>query len=168
MSLAADPDYRNYASFNAFFTRELKAGARPIAGPDEALVSPVDGSISQIGSINQAEIIQAKGRPYGLPGLLAGDEQLAERFRNGSFATLYLSPRDYHRVHMPIDGLLQQMVYVPGRLFSVNPATTRRVPELFARNERVLSIFQTRAGMAAVILVGPFLSAAWKPYGRVR
>ena len=154
MTLASEPDYRAYNSFNDFFTRELKAGSRPVAAGDDQVICPVDGSVSQIGDINHTEILQAKGHVYDLTGLLAGDRELAASFQDGSFATLYLSPRDYHRVHMPLAGRLQQMLYVPGRLFSVNNATTSTVPGLFARNERVISIFQTESGLMAVILVG--------------
>lgn len=154
MTQAREPDYRAYNSFNDFFTRELKPGARPIASGDDQVVCPVDGSVSQIGNINRMEIFQAKGHLFDLASLLAGDRDLASVFQDGSFATLYLSPRDYHRVHMPLTGRLQQMLYVPGRLFSVNQATTGSVPGLFARNERVISIFQTPAGSMAVILVG--------------
>ena len=154
MTAACEPDYRAYNSFNDFFTRELKHGARPLAGADDQVICPVDGSISQIGGINHSEIFQAKGHAYDLASLLAGDAELAAGFQDGAFATLYLSPRDYHRIHMPLTGRLQQMLYVPGRLFSVNNATTSTVPGLFARNERVISIFQTGSGLMAVILVG--------------
>jgi len=154
MSLARVSDYHVYTSFNEFFTRELKAEARPIDGGNDQVICPVDGAVSQIGDIHDTAIIQAKGHNYNLADLVAGDAQLVARFRNGKFATLYLSPRDYHRIHMPIAGQLTRMHYVPGRLFSVNRITTRSVPGLFARNERVISVFQTAAGLLAVIMVG--------------
>ena len=154
MTLAQQPDYRAYASFNDFFTRQLKKDARPVANDGDTVICPVDGAVSQIGNINHGEIFQAKGHHYDLAGLLSGDTQLADRFRDGSYAALYLSPKDYHRVHMPLEGKLLKMLYVPGRLFSVNRATTSSVPRLFARNERVISIFQTHSGLMAVILVG--------------
>jgi len=152
MSEAADPDVASYASFNAFFTRALRAGARPLAGAD--YVCPVDGAISQFGAIEQGQIFQAKGHCYSARALLADDEALAAGFENGQFATLYLSPRDYHRIHMPCAGRLVQMTHVPGDLFSVNPATVGRVPGLFARNERVVCRFDTERGPMAMVLVG--------------
>ena len=154
MSLARVTDYHAYTSFNEFFTRALKPEARPIASGAELVICPIDGAISQIGTINDTAIFQAKGHNYHLADLVAGDEQLTARFRDGKFITLYLSPRDYHRIHMPVAGQLTRMHYVPGRLFSVNRATTRSVPGLFARNERVISVFQTAAGLLAVIMVG--------------
>jgi phosphatidylserine decarboxylase len=141
-----------YASFNAFFTRALREGARPLA--QAPWVCPVDGSISQFGAISQDQIFQAKGHHYTTTALLGGDAALAATFRNGSFATLYLSPKDYHRIHMPCAGRLQQMVYVPGSLFSVNPTTARGVPGLFARNERVVCVFESAHGLFALVLVG--------------
>ena len=152
MDEAADPDIAHYASFNDFFTRALKPGARPIARAD--LVCPVDGAISQFGAIRKDQILQAKGHDYTTSALLAGDTALAAQFQDGFFATLYLSPRDYHRIHMPCDGRLLRMIYVPGALFSVNPATARGVPGLFARNERVVCEFQTRSGPFVLVLVG--------------
>ena len=140
MNEAVEPDLAHYASFNAFFTRALKPGARPIA--NATLVSPVDGSISQFGRIEHDRILQAKGHLYSTTALVGGDRALAERFDDGSFATLYLSPRDYHRIHMPCDGRLVRMIHVPGDLFSVNPTTARGVPGLFARNERVVCVFE--------------------------
>ena len=140
MSEAAEPDVTRYASFNDFFTRSLKPGARPLADAD--LVCPVDGSISQFGKIERDQILQAKGHRYSTTALVGGDAALAKRFHDGSFATLYLSPRDYHRIHMPCDGRLVRMIYVPGDLFSVNPTTARGVPGLFARNERVVCVFE--------------------------
>jgi len=139
MAEAADPDPAAYATFNAFFTRALKPGARPLAVAD--WVCPVDGTVSQFGRIDDGRIFQAKGHHYSAGALLGGDEALAAQFRQGSFATLYLSPRDYHRVHMPAAGRLRRMIHVPGDLFSVNPATARGVPGLFARNERVVCVF---------------------------
>ncbi len=154
MESAAESDYRNYPSFNHFFTRRLKNAARPVASEAGTIASPVDGTISQIGSINDGDIIQAKGRYFNLEELLAGDRAITEPFRNGSFATLYLSPRDYHRIHMPMDGLLTQMIYVPGRLFAVNPPATRCIGGLFSRNERIINLFETEAGSMALINIG--------------
>ena len=147
-----DPDA--FATFNDFFTRALRAGARTIAVGDKVLVSPVDATISQLGRLEDGAILQAKGKHFDVVNLLGGDETRAQPFRDGSFATLYLSPRDYHRIHMPIDGTLREMVYVPGRLFSVSPATTRALPGLFARNERVALLFDTDQGPLALVLVG--------------
>ncbi len=152
MSEAADSNIAHYATFNEFFTRALKPGARPLA--DAGLVCPVDGAISQFGAIAQDQIFQAKGHRYSTRALVGGDAELAARFDNGHFATLYLSPRDYHRIHMPCAGALRQMVYVPGELFSVNPATARGVPGLFARNERVVCVFDGPQGPFVLVLVG--------------
>ena len=152
MADAADPDIRHYASFNEFFTRALRADARPLADAD--LVCPVDGAISQFGAIEHDQIFQAKGHTYSTTALVGGDSALAARFHSGSFATLYLSPRDYHRIHMPCEGRLTRMVYVPGALFSVNPVTARGVPGLFARNERVVCLFETAQGPLVLVLVG--------------
>ncbi len=152
MSEALDSDIASYPSFNAFFTRALKPGARPLAAAD--LVSPVDGAISQYGPIEGDQIFQAKGHRYTTTALVGGDAALAARFQHGSFATLYLSPRDYHRIHMPCDGRLLRMIYVPGDLFSVNPTTARGVPGLFARNERVVCVFETARGPFVLVLVG--------------
>jgi phosphatidylserine decarboxylase len=152
MAQALDPDIRNYATFNDFFTRAFKPGTRPIAPAD--LVCPIDGAISQCGRIDGDHIFQAKGHRYTTTALLGGEGELAARFRDGSFATLYLSPRDYHRIHMPCDGRLLRMIHVPGDLFSVNPATARGVPGLFARNERVVCLFDSPHGVFAVVLVG--------------
>ena len=152
MQEAAEPDPSAYTSFNAFFTRALRPGARPLADSD--LVCPVDGAVSQLGNIDAGRIFQAKGHDYTATALLAGDGKLAEHFVDGQFATIYLSPRDYHRIHMPCAGRLQQMTYVPGALFSVNPATARAVPDLFARNERVVCLFDTARGPLALVLVG--------------
>ena len=152
MQEAANPDPASYASFNEFFSRPLKPGARPLATAD--LVSPVDGAISQLGSIQNDQIFQAKGHQYSTRALVGGDAELAAQFQNGHFATLYLSPKDYHRIHMPCDGRLRRMIYVPGELFSVNPATARGVPGLFARNERVVCVFDTPFGPMVQTLVG--------------
>lgn len=152
MSEAAEPDITRYASFNDFFTRALRAGARPLADAD--YVCPVDGAISQFGAIERDQIFQAKGHHYSTCALLAGDAALAAEFENGQFATIYLSPKDYHRIHMPCAGRLLRMVYVPGDLFSVNPTTVRGVPGLFARNERVVSLFDTARGPFVLVLVG--------------
>ena len=141
MSEAAQPEIGAYASFNDFFTRALRQGARPLADAD--LVCPVDGAISQFGAIEHDQIFQAKGHRYSTAALVGGDTALAAEFENGHFATLYLSPKDYHRIHMPCEGRLRRMIYVPGELFSVNPATARGVPGLFARNERVVCVFDS-------------------------
>lgn len=153
MDEAANPDINSYLSFNEFFTRPLRADARPIAAAD--FVSPVDGAISQFGAIKGDQIFQAKGHEYSTTALVGGDQDLAARFQDGSFATLYLSPKDYHRIHMPCDGRLSRMIYVPGALFSVNPTTARGVPGLFARNERVVCVFESVSyGTFVVVLVG--------------
>ncbi|MBK6357943.1 MAG: phosphatidylserine decarboxylase [Betaproteobacteria bacterium] len=152
MAEAANPDIASYKSFNAFFTRPLKEGARPQAAAD--FISPVDGAISQFGPIERDQIFQAKGHSYSTTALVGGDRKLAEQFENGSFATLYLSPRDYHRIHMPCAGKLTRMIYVPGELFSVNPTTARGVPGLFARNERVVCVFDSEFGPFVLTLVG--------------
>ena len=152
MNEAANPDIASYASFNEFFTRALRTDVRPIA--NVAYVSPVDGCISQFGAIEDDQIFQAKGHHYSTAALVGGDGDLAAKFANGSFATLYLSPRDYHRIHMPCDGKLRRMIYVPGELFSVNPTTARGVPGLFARNERVVCVFESPAGPFVLTLVG--------------
>lgn len=152
MAEAAEPDPAAYKTFNAFFTRALKPGVRPLA--QAPWVCPVDGAISQIGAIEGEQIFQAKGHSYSATALVGGDAQLARQFDNGHFATIYLSPRDYHRIHMPCAGRLRRMVYVPGDLFSVNPATARGVPGLFARNERVVCVFDTEFGPMVLVLVG--------------
>jgi phosphatidylserine decarboxylase len=153
MSEAAVSDVTTYASFNDFFTRALKPGARPIADAD--LICPVDGAVSQFGRIEHDQILQAKGHRYSTTALVGGEATLAERFHDGSFATLYLSPKDYHRIHMPCDGTLTRMLHVPGALFSVNPTTARGVPGLFARNERVVCVFDNeRFGSFVLTLVG--------------
>ena len=152
MAEAANPDIASYATFNDFFTRALKDGARPLAQAD--LICPVDGAISQFGAIEKDQIFQAKGHSYSTTALVGGDTQLATRFDNGHFATLYLSPRDYHRIHMPCAGELTRMIHVPGELFSVNPTTARGVPGLFARNERVVCVFESARGPFVLVLVG--------------
>lgn len=143
-----------YASFNDFFTRELNPGVRPIATASDAIACPADGTVSQSGSIENGRIFQAKGHDYSAVELLGGDIERAKAFENGSFATIYLSPKDYHRLHMPLTGTLREMVHIPGRLFSVNTTTVNAVPNLFARNERVVCIFDTEAGPMALVLVG--------------
>ncbi len=153
LSEAVESDPAAYASFNDFFTRALKPGVRPIAHAD--LVCPVDGTISQFGAIEHDQVLQAKGHRYSTTALVGGDHALAERFHDGSFATLYLSPKDYHRIHMPCDGTLVRMIHVPGALFSVNPLTARGVPRLFARNERVVCVFESSVfGVFVLTLVG--------------
>jgi phosphatidylserine decarboxylase len=152
MSEAANPDIASYASFNEFFTRPLKPDARPLAPAD--FICPVDGAISQFGAIERDQIFQAKGHHYSATALVGGDAELARRFEDGSFATLYLSPKDYHRIHMPCDGRLLRMIHVPGDLFSVNPVTARGVPGLFARNERVVCVFDSAQGPFVLVLVG--------------
>lgn len=152
MGEAANPDIASFTTFNDFFTRALKSNARPLAQAD--LVCPVDGAISQFGPMVGDQIFQAKGHYYTSTALLAGDAALAARFEGGSFATIYLSPKDYHRIHMPLEGRLSRMVYVPGDLFSVNPTTARGVPGLFARNERVVCVFESAHGPFVLVLVG--------------
>ena len=152
MAEAANPDPAAYASFNEFFTRPLRAGARPLAAAD--FICPVDGAISQFGAIERDQIFQAKGHHYSTTALVGGDRELAAQFDDGSFATIYLSPRDYHRIHMPCAGRLTRMIHVPGELFSVNPVTARGVPGLFARNERVVCVFETSHGPFVLVLVG--------------
>ena len=153
MDEAANPEISSYRSFNDFFTRPLKAGARPLANAD--FVCPVDGAISQFGAIDDHHILQAKGHRFTTTELVGGDQVLAAQFSHGSFANLYLSPKDYHRLHMPCDGKLTRMIYVPGALFSVNPITARGVPNLFARNERVVCVFESpEFGPFVMVLVG--------------
>lgn len=154
MEEAAISDYKQYAHFNAFFTRHLKSGIRLAPADPTAIVSPVDGCISQIGNIEGDRLLQAKGHEYTLTALLGGDVALAKSFEEGRFLTAYLSPRDYHRIHMPIAGKLTRMIHVPGNLFSVNPKTVLGVEELFVRNERVISLFETSLGKLALIAVG--------------
>ena len=154
MDEALEPDINAYLSFNHFFTRELKPGVRPLSTESNAIVCPADGAVSQAGDITDGQIFQAKGKSFTATDLLGGDAARAEPFNNGVFTTIYLSPKDYHRLHMPLTGTLREMVHIPGRLFSVNTATTNSVPGLFARNERVAAIFDTEAGPMALILVG--------------
>jgi phosphatidylserine decarboxylase len=153
MNEAAEPDPYRYGSFNEFFTRTLRPGARRVAAAASAIASPVDGTVSECGQIEGGQLLQAKGRLYSLSDLLAGADW-AGIFDGGAFATLYLAPFDYHRIHMPLRGTLAETRFVPGRLFSVNAATTRHVPRLFARNERVVTLFQGEAGRFALVLVG--------------
>ncbi|GAB3439674.1 archaetidylserine decarboxylase [Massilia solisilvae] len=153
MAEAENPDIASYASFNEFFTRPLREGVRPLANAD--FVCPVDGAISQFGAIDEHEILQAKGHKFTTTQLVGGDAALAAQFAHGSFANLYLSPKDYHRIHMPCDARLTRMIYVPGALFSVNPTTARGVPGLFARNERVVCVFENeQCGPFVMVLVG--------------
>ena len=154
MEEAAISDKYAYESLNAFFTRALKVDSRPLADDPGYWICPVDGMVSQSGIIENGRIFQAKGQYYSLSELLGGDETEAEPFRNGNFATLYLSPRDYHRIHMPIDATLRQMTYVPGRLFSVAAYTVKSIPRLFARNERIVCRFDTNEGPMVMVLVG--------------
>ncbi len=154
MSEAKREEAEDYIHFNDFFTRSLKDGARPLPEDPEMIVSPADGVISQIGDIKNGRIFQAKGHDYSLVELLGGDLEVGQKFMGGKFATIYLSPRDYHRVHVPAAGALHRMIHVPGRLFSVNQGTVENIPNLFARNERVVSIFDTQYGPMAVIMVG--------------
>jgi phosphatidylserine decarboxylase len=152
MSEAANPDIASYATFNDFFTRPLREGARPISVAP--FVCPVDAAISQYGPIEHDQIFQAKGHSYSTRALVGGDQALAHRFEHGHFATLYLAPKDYHRIHMPCEGRLKRMIYIPGDLFSVNPLTARHVPSLFARNERVVCEFDCAHGPMVMVLVG--------------
>jgi phosphatidylserine decarboxylase len=153
MDEALNPDIASYASFNDFFTRALHAKARPLAQAD--FICPVDGAISQVGEIDDHQIFQAKGHKFTTAALVGGDVELASHFQHGSFANLYLSPKDYHRIHMPCDGRLTRMIYVPGSLFSVNPTTARGIPGLFARNERVVCMFESpEHGQFVMTLVG--------------
>ncbi|TVO68572.1 archaetidylserine decarboxylase [Sedimenticola selenatireducens] len=160
MQLAVEQDPTRYPSFNAFFTRALRPDARPLDERDDTVLSPVDGAISQIGRIQDGRIFQAKGQSYTLSELLGADEAWCKQFDEGHFATIYLSPRDYHRIHMPLSGILQKMLHIPGRLFSVSPSTTRVVPRLFSRNERLVNLFETDKGPMAVIMVGAIFVAS--------
>ena len=158
MSLAEQSNALKYKSFNEFFTRSLKQGVREIDSNPNSIVSPADGAISQLGKIEDGAIFQAKGQQFTVENLIA-DPQLAEPFKNGQFATVYLSPRDYHRVHMPFAGTLTETLYVPGELFSVNQTTAENIPGLFARNERMVCLFDTELGRMAVVLVGAMIVA---------
>ena len=160
MSEALLEDPSAYRHFNDFFTRALKADARVFDDAEKAVLSPADGAISQLGEIKSGRIFQAKGHSFSLLELLGGDAERASPFMGGSFSTIYLSPKDYHRLHMPLTGILREMVYIPGRLFSVNQTTAEQVPELFARNERVACIFDTEQGPMAVVLVGAMVVAS--------
>ncbi|WP_295716546.1 archaetidylserine decarboxylase [uncultured Halovibrio sp.] len=159
MNEAADPDPEAYASFNDFFTRPLRDDARPIEGDERTLVCPADGAISQSGTISRGRLFQAKGQSFSAAELTARPEPELAAFEQGRFATIYLSPKDYHRVHMPVTGTLEATTTIPGRLFSVNPATTRNVPRLFARNERLVAWFRTEYGPMAVVMVGAMIVA---------
>ncbi|MCU0766158.1 MAG: archaetidylserine decarboxylase [Gammaproteobacteria bacterium] len=154
MTTAAEPDPHAYPSFNAFFTRALRPDARPICPDEDAICCPADGEVSEAGTVTDGRLVQAKGWDYSLLELLGGDQRLAAELAGGAYATIYLSPRDYHRVHMPLAGRLRATLHVPGRLYSVNRLTTASLPRLFARNERVISVFDTACGPMAVILVG--------------
>lgn len=153
-------DLSQFESFNDFFTRELKPGMRPIDVADKGVVSPADGAINQLGQICDGTLLQAKGRQFSLNSLLGGDPELAEPFQDGCFCTVYLSPKDYHRVHMPLTGTLTRMIHVPGKLFSVNQFTSENVDSLFARNERVVCFFDTEHGPMALVLVGAMIVAS--------
>lgn len=157
LKAAALQDINDYPSFNSFFIRELKADARPIANELDAFISPADGCIAQIGHINKNLLLQAKQTYFDLETLLGGDKALAAHFQDGSFATIYLAPADYHRVHMPIAGKLIKTIYVPGKLFSVNRMTSQLIPNLYGRNERLICVFATEAGPITVILVGAMI-----------
>ncbi|WP_151978541.1 archaetidylserine decarboxylase [Acinetobacter soli] len=158
LSIAQQADALKYKSFNEFFTRALKDGVRVIDNAQDSIVSPADGAISQIGSIDDGEVFQAKGQSFSVEKLI-GDPQLAQPFKHGQFATVYLSPRDYHRVHMPLTGRLTETLYIPGELFSVNQVTAENIPGLFARNERMVCLFDTELGRMAVVLVGAMIVA---------
>lgn len=157
---AAKPNAADYATFNEFFIRPLKDGTRPIVSDSNQLCLPADGRVSEAGGIDQNRLLQAKGHHFSLETLLANDFELAEKFRDGQFITTYLSPRDYHRVHMPCDGVLRKMIYVPGELFSVNPFLAEHIPSLFARNERLICEFETEFGPMVQILVGATITAS--------
>jgi phosphatidylserine decarboxylase len=160
MDEALETDINAYPSFNHFFTRALKPDVRPIASAANAIASPADGAVSQAGDLDGGYIIQAKGKNYSVVDLLGGSKSRAKQFKDGKFATIYLSPKDYHRLHMPLTGALREMVHIPGRLFSVNAVTADGVPNLFARNERVAAIFDTEAGPMALVLVGAIFVAS--------
>lgn len=174
LSIAQQTDALKYKSFNEFFTRALKEGVREIDADTHSIVSPADGAISQLGQVKEGDVFQAKGQSFSVEKLI-GDLQLAAPFKNGEFATVYLSPRDYHRVHMPFAGTLTETLYIPGELFSVNQTTAENVPGLFARNERMVCLFDTELGRMAVVLVGAMIVAGIetvatgkvKPSGRV-
>nr|WP_275978049.1 archaetidylserine decarboxylase [Idiomarina rhizosphaerae] len=160
MSEAIEESPKAYKTFNAFFTRHLKPELRPLEASESELAHPVDGAVSQLGDIENGRIFQAKGHDYSLQELLGGNEEDAKPFVDGKFATIYLAPKDYHRIHMPCDGVLKKMIYVPGDLYSVNPLTAANVPNLFARNERVVAIFDTEVGPMSLVLVGATIVAS--------
>lgn len=160
LSEAVETDPAAYPSFNAFFTRALNSDLRPMSADQTVWVSPCDGRMSQLGAIQSGNVLQAKGRDYTVTQLLGGDAALAQEFEHGQFATIYLSPKDYHRIHMPCAGTLREMIHVPGRLFSVSPVTVQQVPEIFARNERLVCVFDTAQGPLAMVLVGAINVAA--------
>lgn len=170
MSQAVHERAEDYKSFNEFFTRPLKEGMRPLADNTQFILNPADGAISQLGDIEQGRIFQAKGQSYSTLELLGGDAELANKFDGGKFATIYLSPRDYHRIHMPLAGTLKSTQYIPGDLFSVNQTTAENVPRLFSRNERLVAIFDTAHGDVAVVMVGAMIVAGietvWGTSGR--
>jgi len=175
MNEAEQVDLASFPCFNAFFTRKLRPDARPLAEGEAVITSPVDGVISHIGQLKHGKILQVKGREYSVLELLGGNELLAKQFEQGQFATIYLSPKDYHRIHMPLTGTLTSMTYIPGKLFSVNPRTARTVPRLFARNERVVTVFDTAQSRIIMVLVGAIfvgsMETAWSgmitpPYGK--
>ncbi|WP_305907811.1 archaetidylserine decarboxylase [Methylomarinum sp. Ch1-1] len=157
---AISRNLKRYPSFNSFFTRELKPGARPITELECGVASPADGTVSQAGKISDGELIQAKGKNYTVAALLGGEEQRTDNFKEGMFTTIYLSPRDYHRIHMPFNGVLQETVHIPGRLFSFDQATVNAMPNLYAKNERVVSFFDTEAGPMALVMVGSIFSSS--------
>ena len=157
MSEAQQPDYRQYATFNEFFTRRLTAGARPLDANSNTIISPVDGVISELGQLSSERILQAKGKFYNVSALLGGSVKHAAAFQDGAFLTAYLAPKDYHRIHMPITGRLLEMIHVPGRLFSVNPISVTEIDHLFARNERAICLFDTALGPMAMVIVGAML-----------
>ena len=158
MSEANEENPEHFVSFNDFFIRQLKPSCRPLA--QAGLISPVDGCVSEIGAIHSGMLLQAKNRYYSVADLLACEPELSSQFENGCFTTLYLSPKDYHRVHMPMQGILSEMIHVPGKLFSVQPLTTRMIPQLFSRNERLVVFFNTKVGLMAMVMVGATLVGA--------
>ena len=160
MDEALEPDPRAYRTFNDFFTRALRPEARPIVTDIDAIACPADGHISQLGEINNRRIFQAKGQDYSVVDLLGGSPSRAKPFENGRFCTIYLSPRDYHRVHISADAELEEMIYIPGRLFGVAPSAVKNIPRLFSRNERVVGIFETLYGPMAIVMVGALNVAA--------
>lgn len=160
MSEAINSDPLSYRNFNDFFTRAIRPELRPICDQDDGIACPADGAISQLGNIEYGTLFQAKGHNYSLTDLLGGDASLSNQFLGGSFATVYLSPKDYHRVHMPLTGRLTKMIHIPGKLFSVNKVTAEQIPNVFARNERTVCLFDTEAGPMAVILVGAMIVAS--------